>query len=141
MRVALGQYQARRGDVGANLQRMDEVITTSGAELVVFPELFLTGYMARDEHMRLAETLEGDSVQQVAAAAASNHPTAPMRSAVSMSAIPTGPSSAPASSPVPPTAAASKSSNASTAGAGSQPAPSPPRTGCAAGSCSATLPP
>jgi predicted amidohydrolase len=69
MRVALGQYQARRGDVGANLQRMDEAITSSGADLVVFPELFLTGYMARDEHLRLAETLEGESVQQVAAAA------------------------------------------------------------------------
>ncbi|MCJ2539905.1 MAG: carbon-nitrogen hydrolase family protein [Candidatus Thermoplasmatota archaeon] len=69
MRVAMGQYQARRGKVDANLERMDGVITSSGADLVVFPELFLTGYMARDDHIRLGETLDGDAVAQVAAAA------------------------------------------------------------------------
>ena len=69
MRVALGQYQARRGEVTANLERMDKIITSAGADLVVFPELFLTGYMARDEHMRLGETLDGEVVQQVAGAA------------------------------------------------------------------------
>lgn len=75
MRVALGQYQARRGRPEENLERMDEVITRSGADLVVFPELFLTGYMARDDHMRLGETLDGDAVQQVAAAAGASGST------------------------------------------------------------------
>jgi len=65
----MGQYQARRGKPDANLELMDQVITTSGADLVVFPELFLTGYMARDDHMRLGETLDGDAVKQVAGAA------------------------------------------------------------------------
>lgn len=69
MRVALGQYQAKRGNVAANLEQMDRIITTTSADLVVFPELFLTGYMARDEHMRLGETLDGEIVQQVAGAA------------------------------------------------------------------------
>ena len=69
MRVVMGQFDATRGDVEANLARMDELITTSGADLVVFPELYLTGYHARDEHQRLAETLDGPHVQQVAAAA------------------------------------------------------------------------
>jgi predicted amidohydrolase len=69
MRVALGQFDAMRGDVPTNLARMDQLITTAGADLVVFPELFLTGYHARDEHLRLAESLDGPSAQQVAGAA------------------------------------------------------------------------
>ena len=69
MKVAMGQYQARRGNVEANLERMDQVITSADADLVVFPELFLTGYMARDDHMRLGEPLDGDSVAAVAGAA------------------------------------------------------------------------
>ncbi len=69
MKVALGQYQARRGNTEANLERMDQVITSAEADLVVFPELFLTGYMARDDHMRLGEPLDGDSVSAIAGAA------------------------------------------------------------------------
>ena len=69
MKVALGQFDAVRGEVEANLARMVEVITSSGADLVVFPELFLTGYHARDHHLRLAEALDGPSVRQISAAA------------------------------------------------------------------------
>ena len=65
MRVALGQHESVRGDVAANLARMDKTVTESGADLVVFPELFLTGYNARDGHMRLAEALDGPSVAAV----------------------------------------------------------------------------
>jgi predicted amidohydrolase len=65
MRIALGQHESVRGDVEANLARMERTITGSRADLVVFPELFLTGYGARDEHKRLAEDLEGPSVGRV----------------------------------------------------------------------------
>jgi len=65
MLVALGQHESVRGDVAANLARMDKTVTESGADLVVFPELFLTGYNARDGHMRLAEGLDGPSVAAV----------------------------------------------------------------------------
>jgi predicted amidohydrolase len=69
MHVVLGQYDAVRGSKEANLARMDKLITTANADLVVFPELYLTGYHARDHHHRLSETLEGPSVKAVAAAA------------------------------------------------------------------------
>jgi predicted amidohydrolase len=65
----MGQYESVRGDVEANVARMDEVITRTRGDLVVFPELFLTGYNARDDHKRLSEELDGPAVRQVAAAA------------------------------------------------------------------------
>jgi 5-aminopentanamidase len=44
---------------------MAEVVQSGEADLYVFPELFLTGYMIRDEVFRLAEGLDGVSVRQV----------------------------------------------------------------------------
>lgn len=47
MRIALAQLDARLGDVQANLRRAREVaieVRESDADLVVFPELFLSGY-------------------------------------------------------------------------------------------------
>jgi predicted amidohydrolase len=51
------------GDVEANLARMREVTEGGEYDLVLFPEMFLTGYMVRDEFARLAEPLDGPSVQ------------------------------------------------------------------------------
>jgi predicted amidohydrolase len=50
MRVALAQLDARLGDVQANLARAQKVLAEArsrGADLVVFPELFLSGYALR----------------------------------------------------------------------------------------------
>jgi N-carbamoylputrescine amidase len=47
MRITLAQATSELGDVAANLERAIEIIAESGREgsdLVVFPELFLTGY-------------------------------------------------------------------------------------------------
>jgi predicted amidohydrolase len=44
---------------------MREVVSAGDADLFVFPELFLTGYMVRDEVYRLAEDLDGRSVRMV----------------------------------------------------------------------------
>ncbi len=49
--LALVQFQTRLGDVNANLERHLEWIRQAreaGADLVVFPELSLTGYMVQD---------------------------------------------------------------------------------------------
>ncbi len=51
------------GDKNANLDRMKRLVETSSADLFVFPELFLTGYMIRDEVFRLAEGIDGRSVR------------------------------------------------------------------------------
>src|SRR5690348_7961976 len=47
LRVALAQIECELRDVGANARRIREsVAAASGADLVVFPELALTGYSA-----------------------------------------------------------------------------------------------
>jgi NAD+ synthase/NAD+ synthase (glutamine-hydrolysing) len=51
MRIALGQINSTVGDLNGNAQRMIEIArqaTEQGADVVVFPELSLTGYPPRD---------------------------------------------------------------------------------------------
>src|SRR2546425_8110740 len=51
MRVALAQLDARLGDVEASAERARQALgkaEAGGAELVVFPELYLSGYALRD---------------------------------------------------------------------------------------------
>lgn len=63
MRLALAQLDARLGDVDANVERARAVIaeaTAAGADFVVFPELYLSGYALRDvtrETVRSAEEI------------------------------------------------------------------------------------
>ncbi|MER3418413.1 MAG: hypothetical protein C4343_04780 [Chloroflexota bacterium] len=74
-RVAVAQTAPRLGDVEANLAEAEEWIAglAGRADLVVFPELFTTGYN-RDvlDHAALAEPLpDGPSAMRLGAAAAS----------------------------------------------------------------------
>jgi predicted amidohydrolase len=51
MRIALGQINSTVGDLGGNVDLMVQTARRAagqGAELVVFPELSLTGYPPRD---------------------------------------------------------------------------------------------
>ena len=70
MRVALAQIPCVLGDKEANLGRMRRTMSRVEADLYVFPELFLTGYMVRDEIYRLAECMDGPSIAAVGAMAA-----------------------------------------------------------------------
>ena len=73
LKLALFQGEAKLGDVSHNLTKITkqmEVAKESGAVLVIFPELFLTGYLLSSEEMkRLAEDKQGASFQQLSAAA------------------------------------------------------------------------
>ncbi len=65
-RTALVQADPHVGDKAANLRKMAEIVEKNAAQLYLFGELYLSGYMARDLFPQLAEPLDGPSVREVA---------------------------------------------------------------------------
>jgi predicted amidohydrolase len=68
MRIAVQQQRGTPGDVAANLAALDLGVaeaTTWGAELVVFPELFLSGYWIGDDARALALDVDGAECAEV----------------------------------------------------------------------------
>lgn len=64
MKVAVAQITPKTGDKGANQEKMKQQIIEAaeqGADLIVFPELVLTGYNCGDKFFELAETLPGQA--------------------------------------------------------------------------------
>lgn len=66
LRVALCQIRCSLGNKEENIAKMKNVLEKHPADLYIFPELFLTGYMVRDEVYRLSEPLGGSSFQAAA---------------------------------------------------------------------------
>ena len=58
-RIAICQKDAVPGDKEKNLEEMARVVEGTDADLYVFPECFVTGYMIRDDVHDLAEPLDG----------------------------------------------------------------------------------
>jgi predicted amidohydrolase len=72
IKLALAQISSRRENKEANLKKIEEVATqakTQGADLTIFPEMSLTGYVVKDQIYELAETIPGPSTDKVAAIA------------------------------------------------------------------------
>ncbi len=67
MRLALSQIPCVLRSKEENMDRMEDVVANQDADLFIFSELFLTGYMIRDRMPQLAESIDGDSVRRVAA--------------------------------------------------------------------------
>ena len=68
-KIALAQIQCKRADKAGNIKKIEQITTRArkqGAELVVFPELSLTGYVLRDEIYGLAEPIPGPATETVA---------------------------------------------------------------------------
>jgi predicted amidohydrolase len=68
VKIALAQMAPTLEDKEKNLQKMDETITEAAkqeAQLVIFPELILTGYSCRDRYYTLAESIPGNSVKNI----------------------------------------------------------------------------
>jgi len=74
--VALAQMDCRVGDKKHNIEVMKrnaKEAREKGADLVVFPELSLTGYLTRDLTYELAETIPGPSVTSLEKIARATH--------------------------------------------------------------------
>lgn len=74
MKLTLAQLEPVLGDKKKNKDLIRNTVAKSDSDLVVFAELFLTGYMVRDKLTSLAEPLTGDSVSEIAKIA-SEHDT------------------------------------------------------------------
>jgi 5-aminopentanamidase len=64
-RLALHAAAPRLGDVEANVAAVAKAVAARKADLVVFPELFLTGYNIGDDAQRLALTLEDERLAPI----------------------------------------------------------------------------
>ena len=72
MHIAICQHPGVLGNVAANLRIIDAQAGKAagrGAAVVVFPELFLTGYNLGDRVLALAEPVDGPSLRALAAIA------------------------------------------------------------------------
>jgi predicted amidohydrolase len=68
IRLALAQISSKRENKEANLKKIEENTEKAkeqAADLVIFPELSLTGYVIRDQLYELAETVPGPSTRKI----------------------------------------------------------------------------
>src|SRR3954469_19151800 len=66
--ILLAQAKPRLLDKQSNLETMEQFMKSASeqeADLVLFPELFLTGYFKREYTREMAEDLNGPSIQQL----------------------------------------------------------------------------
>ena len=64
IKIALAQISCKREDKAENIRKMEEAATKAkkeAADLIIFPELSLTGYVIRDQIYELAEPIPGPS--------------------------------------------------------------------------------
>ena len=72
IKLALAQISSKRENKEANLQKMEKLTLKAkyqGADLVIFPEMSLTGYVVLDQVYELAETVPGTSTKKIEALA------------------------------------------------------------------------
>ncbi|MEM2102902.1 MAG: carbon-nitrogen hydrolase family protein [Candidatus Bathyarchaeia archaeon] len=76
IKIALAQISCKVGDKAYNIRKMATYIAKAKkqkANLVIFPELSLTGYTTRDRTYELAETITDPSTQKIEALAKQNN--------------------------------------------------------------------
>lgn len=72
MRISLAQLDSRLGDIDANLERAQSAVATAVAQstdLIVFPELFLSGYSVGDVDADLSMQPDDPRIQKLARSA------------------------------------------------------------------------
>jgi len=64
IKIALAQIRCKQEDKAENIAKIEKVVTRAKqrkADLIIFPELSVTGYVVRDQIYELAETVPGPS--------------------------------------------------------------------------------
>jgi predicted amidohydrolase len=72
IKLALAQISSKRESKSENLSKIEKLTLKAkqqGADLIVFPEMSLTGYVLLDQVYELAETVPGPSTQKIEALA------------------------------------------------------------------------
>jgi predicted amidohydrolase len=64
-KVAIVQMQPKLGDKGHNIEIVEKAIGSTDAKVLIFPEMFLTGYTLRDRYQDMAEDIDGPSVKRL----------------------------------------------------------------------------
>lgn len=70
--IALVQMAPQLGDKAHNLAIVERAIKSTDAGVLVFPEMFLTGYTLRDRFPEMAEDMDGPSVRKLVELARDN---------------------------------------------------------------------
>ncbi len=68
IKLALAQISSKRENKKENLRKIEELTLKAkeqAADLVIFPEMSLTGYVVRDQVYELAETIPGPSTKKI----------------------------------------------------------------------------
>jgi predicted amidohydrolase len=68
IKLALAQMSSKRENKEANMKKIEELIMKAkeqAVDLVIFPELSLTGYVVRDQIYELAETIPGPATRKI----------------------------------------------------------------------------
>ena len=68
IKLALAQISSKRENKSENLRKIEELTIKAkeqGADLIIFPEMSLTGYVILDQVYELAETIPGPSTDKV----------------------------------------------------------------------------
>ena len=72
IKLALAQISSKRENKSENLRKIEKLTLKAkqqGADLIIFPEMSLTGYVVLDQVYELAETIPGPSTQKIEALA------------------------------------------------------------------------
>jgi predicted amidohydrolase len=72
IKIVLAQISSKRGNKQANIQKYEELALkakSQNADLIIFPEMSLTGYVVKDQIYELSEQISGPSIEKVEAIA------------------------------------------------------------------------
>jgi len=66
MKILMAQCAPVVGKVDANLAKLEKTFSETDADLTIFPEMFVTGYVPRDDLPSMTEPADGPTVKKLA---------------------------------------------------------------------------